>query len=205
LQAQLRDLQLRVTSLEAEPLPPPAAAPPAQQQQQPLYHDGFAERPPPTSHAGGSGGGGTGLVACQRDSSLRSLRAQVLACELQPKAAAAPAPSKKKKKKKGGGGGAGGGAAAPEPERWLVELSDTVLFPEGGGQPSDTGTVGGVRVTAVHRTPEGKVKHVTEAALEVGAEVEVEVRTPRAANRRASTPAPPPSKCGHWQGLLGVT
>jgi Ser-tRNA(Ala) deacylase AlaX len=36
----------------------------------------------------------------------------------------------------------GGGAA-----KFLfdVVLADTVLFPEGGGQPSDTGTVGGVR------------------------------------------------------------
>ena len=30
---------------------------------------------------------------------------------------------------------------------WEARLQDTLLFPEGGGQPWDTGTVGGVPVS----------------------------------------------------------
>ncbi len=41
---------------------------------------------------------------------------------------------------------------------WVV-LEDTVLFPEGGGQPADRGTVAGVAVTDVRRSPDG-IRHV---------------------------------------------
>lgn len=41
---------------------------------------------------------------------------------------------------------------------WVV-LADTILYPEGGGQPSDRGTVGGVEVVDVRRA-ERVVRHV---------------------------------------------
>ena len=41
----------------------------------------------------------------------------------------------------------------------VVVLSDTVLYPEGGGQPADRGTVDGVRVTDVRRSG-GAIEHV---------------------------------------------
>lgn len=42
---------------------------------------------------------------------------------------------------------------------WAI-LADTVLYPEGGGQPSDHGWIGEVEVQAVHRAPEGIVHHL---------------------------------------------
>lgn len=81
-----------------------------------------------------------GALACQRDSALRSLRARVTRCDR----VALPASKK-----------------APAQTFLEVELLDTVLFPEGGGQPSDTGALDGVRVDKVfirdgrclHRVP----------------------------------------------------
>ncbi len=43
--------------------------------------------------------------------------------------------------------------------RPFVVLADTVLYPEGGGQPSDRGTVGGIPVLDV-RNSRGEIRHV---------------------------------------------
>lgn len=51
-----------------------------------------------------------------------------------------------------------------------VVLDRTAFFPEGGGQPGDRGTLGGVRVTDTHER-EGAVVHYTDAPLEVGSTV----------------------------------
>ncbi|CAJ1006918.1 hypothetical protein Q4I28_002232 [Leishmania naiffi] len=67
-----------------------------------------------------------GELACQRDSFLRELTATVVSCE--PTKAASTAAKKAKS--------AGDGAAAYD-----VILSDSILFPEGGGQPCDFGTL----------------------------------------------------------------
>lgn len=45
-----------------------------------------------------------------------------------------------------------------EEGRPYVVLADTVLYPEGGGQPADWGTVGGVEVVDVRRT-DGEIRH----------------------------------------------
>lgn len=61
--------------------------------------------------------------------------------------------------------------------RPFVVLADTVLYPEGGGQPADLGTVGGVAVVDVRRV-EGAVRHVLSEpapALVVGGRVVVEL------------------------------
>jgi Ser-tRNA(Ala) deacylase AlaX len=55
-----------------------------------------------------------------------------------------------------------------------VVLEDTVLFPEGGGQPSDRGTVGGVECVAVENV-DGIAVHVVTAPLEEGSQVDVQV------------------------------
>lgn len=58
--------------------------------------------------------------------------------------------------------------------RFLVELDRTLFYPTSGGQPHDTGTLGGVRVVDVFEPEKhGKrIVHVLEAPLEEGAEVE---------------------------------
>mmetsp|Transcript_21158 Transcript_21158/g.55076 ORF Transcript_21158/g.55076 Transcript_21158/m.55076 type:complete len:465 (-) Transcript_21158:25-1419(-) len=130
--------------------------------------------------AGLDGAVPAGQLACQKNSYLRRCSATVLACTPAP-----PPPLLKKKggKKakakgntgKGGEDGADGGAAPQQPdELWHVRLTDTVLFPEGGGQPFDRGTVGGTAVVDV-QVVGGFPLHTTVAPLEVGSEVEVVV------------------------------
>lgn len=51
-----------------------------------------------------------------------------------------------------------------------VVLDQTAFYPEGGGQPTDTGVLGGVKVLEVHEKA-GVVTHYLEDALEVGAKV----------------------------------
>ena len=54
---------------------------------------------------------------------------------------------------------------------YAVILDESAFYPEGGGQPSDVGTLGDVKVTEVHEK-DGELLHYTEQALEVGAKVE---------------------------------
>ena len=51
-----------------------------------------------------------------------------------------------------------------------VVLDQTAFYPEGGGQPTDTGVLGGVKVLEVHEKG-GTVTHYLEDALETGAKV----------------------------------
>jgi len=48
-----------------------------------------------------------------------------------------------------------------------VVLGDTVLYPEGGGQPADRGRVGGIIVTDVRKS-DGVILHILEQPLETG-------------------------------------
>lgn len=57
---------------------------------------------------------------------------------------------------------------------WLVTLDKTAFYPEGGGQPADHGTLGGVKVTDVHEK-DGAVQHTCAAALAVGQTVRGEI------------------------------
>ncbi|GAA5838827.1 hypothetical protein JCM11251_006751 [Rhodosporidiobolus azoricus] len=70
-----------------------------------------------------------GMLACQREPLLSSLDATVLRCD---KVETTTSTSGGKKGKKAT-------ATAEVADEWEVELDDTPLFPEGGGQPSDTG------------------------------------------------------------------
>ncbi|MDH3222246.1 MAG: hypothetical protein OEO23_00910 [Gemmatimonadota bacterium] len=62
---------------------------------------------------------------------------------------------------------------------WVI-LADTVLYPEGGGQPSDHGSLAGIPVSELARTPKG-VRHSLSQPLPPGMadEVEVTVDWPR--------------------------
>ena len=104
-----------------------------------------------------------GELACQKDSYLRLLpAARVVSCK--PRAAAPKGKADKKK-----------GSADKQPVQLFdVVLTDTVLFPEGGGQPSDCGTVGGVPCVGVENI-DGVAVHVLSGPVEEGREVEVEV------------------------------
>lgn len=96
-----------------------------------------------------------GALSCQQDSSLRLLHTAVYACQKY------DVPATKKSKAQ---------------HFYEVELYDTVLFPEGGGQPCDTGTINDVAVDQVyvkngrclHRIP---VKDGAEAPFRKGQEV----------------------------------
>lgn len=58
----------------------------------------------------------------------------------------------------------------PDKNGWAVVLDRTAFYPEGGGQPGDTGTLGAVRVTDT-RTREGQLVHICDGPLEAGAAV----------------------------------
>ncbi|KAF4889572.1 putative alanyl-tRNA editing protein alaX [Colletotrichum fructicola] len=73
-----------------------------------------------------------GALACQRNSYLKTLEAEVISCEKRPPPVAKKNGGKDKSKESNGVG---------KSEMWLIEFDDSVLFPEGGGQPSDHGTI----------------------------------------------------------------
>ncbi|OWT37649.1 cytoplasmic protein [Cryptococcus neoformans Bt1] len=84
-----------------------------------------------------------GLLACQRDPLLRILRTKVHAAR-EANITSPPPPKGKAKQKKGAVFASEQNVALKEESKgklWEVELLDTVIFPEGGGQPSDTGVM----------------------------------------------------------------
>eukprot|EP00041_Stephanoeca_diplocostata_P011842 m.196517 g.196517 ORF g.196517 m.196517 type:complete len:188 (+) comp18693_c0_seq5:189-752(+) len=112
-----------------------------------------------------------GMLACQKNSYLRTLKATVVECmeniPVQAGDGGEMSSKKSKKEKKS--------KSTPAMNRsWNVVLSDTVLFPEGGGQPADFGTIGGIEVFDV-QNKNGVPVHSTSAPLNVGDEVDVNV------------------------------
>ncbi|KAI5468129.1 Threonyl/alanyl tRNA synthetase [Mariannaea sp. PMI_226] len=74
-----------------------------------------------------------GALACQRDSYLRTLESEVVSCVKfsPPENKQQNGPKKKKNATE----------VVPASDVWLIEFSDSVLFPEGGGQPCDYGSL----------------------------------------------------------------
>ena len=69
-------------------------------------------------------------------------------------------------------------ACEPVPGGWRAALDRTAFYPEGGGQPCDTGTLGGAAVTGVHASG-GVIWHTLDAPLPVGGRVEGELNWAR--------------------------
>ena len=65
-------------------------------------------------------------------------------------------------------------ACSPAENGFDVVLDQTALFPEGGGQPSDTGSIGEAAVLHV-REENGEIYHRVDRALPVGSEVPVRI------------------------------
>lgn len=72
--------------------------------------------------------------------------------------------------------------ASRSPPLWAVQLSQTVLYAEGGGQPGDMGTLtlacgAALRVIDVQRTSSGGVLHIvaSEGSLPVGSSVQIDL------------------------------
>lgn len=99
------------------------------------------------------------VFACQRDSYLKEYTTTVVAC----KSACVKAVVNGKPQKLNG---------------YEVILKDTVLFPEGGGQPDDRGTINELPVLRVTRQGADAI-HFIETPLEVGSEVKLMVNWER--------------------------
>ena len=72
-----------------------------------------------------------GALLCQKDSYLRTLETEVISCEEYISPKAAPASGKPKAKKGSDAAKATEDASTTAPKTWLIELADSVLFPEG--------------------------------------------------------------------------
>jgi alanyl-tRNA synthetase len=64
-------------------------------------------------------------------------------------------------------------------DRSAVVLDRTAFYPASGGQPFDTGSLGGARVEDVVDLEDGRIAHLVSAPLQIGAEVSGVVDWPR--------------------------
>ncbi|GMK58704.1 hypothetical protein CspeluHIS016_0601460 [Cutaneotrichosporon spelunceum] len=110
-----------------------------------------------------------GLLACQRDPLLQELTTRVVSVAVS---AAPPLAQKGRAKKKDKSSssaassinGTGANTPAEQGKLWEVELEDTVIFPEGGGQPWDTGVMYVTGANETHALPiEGCVRRKLDA------------------------------------------
>ncbi|GMM37553.1 putative alanine--tRNA ligase [Saccharomycopsis crataegensis] len=84
-----------------------------------------------------------GALACQRDSYLKTFKTIVVNCVEKTPEKPAKSKSKGKSKEKATSGDAPdiSSLSLNDGKYYEVELEDTILFPMGGGQPSDTGSI----------------------------------------------------------------
>ena len=82
-----------------------------------------------------------GALQCQKNSYLQTLETEVVSCDefVPPKSSQQNGKSKTKKSTDPTKGLENGDAATSK--TWLIELADSVLFPEGGGQHTDYGVL----------------------------------------------------------------
>lgn len=111
-----------------------------------------------------------GALACQKNSFLKSFQTSVISCiEYCPQTAK----DKQNKDKKNGN------EDIVDAKLYAIELDDTILFPEGGGQPFDTGSIilPNKSVVPVKLVLRNKLTamHITSTSIEPGTKVSVEV------------------------------
>ena len=113
---------------------------------------------------------GPSLVQCQRDSYIRQFESVVVGCNDWTLSSEADNKRKGKKKKK------------KKEKFYEIELKDTILFPEGGGQPTDHGTLSlidnddeSIEILSVHRTPKGRVVHKSKQKAPIGSRVNIQL------------------------------
>ena len=107
------------------------------------------------------------LARCQLESYLREFTTTVVDCKLvNPQQTTDGADKKKKSREE---------KKEPPAQLYEVELSDTVLYPEGGGQPTDYGTIDSATVTMVQKTVSNRIFHSSPVPFQPGQEVTVAV------------------------------
>jgi misacylated tRNA(Ala) deacylase len=79
-----------------------------------------------------------GALRCQKDSYLQTFETEVVSCS---EYAAPEAPKQNGKSKTKKSTDPSKFEQTQNSKSWLIELADSVLFPEGGGQPSDFGSI----------------------------------------------------------------
>lgn len=99
-------------------------------------------------------------LACQKDSYLRKFTTKVTSCV--PSEVSILNEKNKKEKIKG----------------YEVVLEDTILFPEGGGQPDDRGTINDIPVLKINRRGADAIHFIT-TEITAGTDVNLEVDWPR--------------------------
>ena len=112
------------------------------------------------------------LARCQLEPYLRSFTTTVVNCQpvstaaSQKTADGAVADKKKKSREE---------RKESAQQQYEVELADTLLYPEGGGQPTDYGSIDSAAITAVHKTAAQRILHLSPAAFQPGQQVTVTV------------------------------
>jgi misacylated tRNA(Ala) deacylase len=124
-----------------------------------------------------------GALKCQKDSYLQTFETEVVSCnEYTPPEAPKQASKSKSKKSTDPTKFEQTGAS----KSWLIQLADSVLFPEGGGQPTDHGsltpltndTAAPIPITSIQRHGLQCI-HFSPAPLDPGTKVRQTVDFPR--------------------------
>lgn len=127
-----------------------------------------------------------GALQCQKNSYLQTLETEVVSCEefVPPKAAQQNGKSKTKKSTDPTKGLEHGDATTSK--TWLIELADSVLFPEGGGQHTDHGTLTTLKEDSQEEIPISNIQrhglrciHFSPTPLTPGTPVRQTVNFPR--------------------------
>ncbi|KAL1606444.1 hypothetical protein SLS60_003848 [Paraconiothyrium brasiliense] len=124
-----------------------------------------------------------GALSCQKDSYLQALETEVISCEEYVRT---EANGKSKSKKSTDLSKIQGDENATSNQTWMIEFADSVLFPEGGGQHTDHGSVTPLGEITSNVIPIKNVKrhglrciHFSPTPLKVGTTVRQTIDYPR--------------------------